>query len=320
MKVTFITTVLNEEQNIILLLNSILSQKKRPDEVIIVDGGSWDNTVKLIKRWISDIRSIEFRRKIKLIVKKGNRSVGRNEAIERARFEIIVSSDSGCILDKNWLRNIVKPLKTEKVDVVAGFYKGRAISVFEKSLIPYVLVMPDRVKVDKFLPSSRSMAFRKDAWRRVGGFPVQFSNNEDFVFANKLKKEGLRIAFKKNALVYYLPRKNIVAAFIMFFKFAVGDSESGIFRPKVGLIFVRYIITLWLLIYAFYFKLPFILEVIFYILLLYILWSVLKNYRYVKNGKAFFFLPLIQFASDVAVIFGTIFGFFKELWDTQKMR
>jgi len=320
MKVAFIATVLNEEKSIEFLLKSLVLQKKRPDEVIIVDGGSKDKTVEIIENWISKLRSEEFRKNIKLIIRKGNRSIDRNEAIEKTKSEIVVCSDAGCILDKNWIKNLITPFKNPKIDVVAGFYKGVSRSTFEKSLIPYVLVMPDKVKADNFLPSARSMAFRKTVWEKVGGFPINLSNNEDFIFAKRLKEHGARIVFKKNAIVYYLPRENIVKAFSMFFKFAKGDSESGVLRPKVVLIMIRYTVLFWFLIYAYYFKLFFILESIFYILVLYIIWSIWKNYRYVKDRDAILFLPLIQIASDLAVILGTITGFIEGIWDTQKKR
>lgn len=320
MKVTFITTVLNEEKNIISLLDSLLFQAKRADEIIIVDGGSKDNTVSKIEDWVSKLRSKEFAKRIKMISKKGNRSVGRNEAIRRAESDIIVSSDAGCILDRNWIKNIASSFKNPRIDVVSGYYKGLGKSVFEKSLIPYVLVMPDKIKADNFLPSARSMAFRKSVWEKVGGFPLEYYNNEDYVFSRKLRKYGARIVFKKNAFVYYIPRENLLEAFIMFFRFAKGDGESGVLRPKVTLILVRYFILAWLLIYASYFRLTFILETIFYILLLYILWSIWKNYRYVKDREAVLFLPLIQFTSDVAVIIGTLLGFIKGIWDTQGKR
>jgi len=318
MKIAFIATVLNEEKNIELLLNSLLKQKKRPDEVIIVDGGSKDNTVKIIKDWILKIRSEEFKKKIKLIIKTGNRSVGRNEAIKKATSEIIVSSDAGCILDKNWIKNIVQPFKNADIDVVAGFYRGIPQSIFEKSLIPYILVMPDKVRSESFLPSARSMAFRKHIWNKVGGFPLLSSNNEDFVFARKLRRFGAKIAFKKNAIVYYMPDKNVINVFLMFLKFAKGDAESGIFRPKAALIFVRYGILIWLLIYAYFFKLFFILEIILYILILYIVWAIWKNYRYVKDREAILFLPLIQLISDVAIIYGSTVGFVEGIWDIKK--
>lgn len=320
MKVSFITTVLNEEKNIELLLNSLVSQSKRPDEVIIVDGGSKDHTVKVVKEWIAKLRSKDFKKKVKLITIKGNRSVGRNEAVRLTKGDIIVCSDSGCILDKKWVREIVKPFEKKDVDVVAGFYKGLPKNIFEKSLVPYVLLMPDRVNPKNFLPSTRSMAFKKSIFRKVGGFPQKFSYNEDYVFAKMLKKRNAKIVFKKSAIVYWKPRENLKDAFIMFYRFAMGDIEASIFRSKVFWLLIRYIIMSWFLVYLFYFKVPFILKTILYILIIYILWAIWKNYRYVKNWQAFFVLPLIQFTADTAVLGGTIFGFLKSLWDTRERR
>src|SRR5581483_6678526 len=279
-KIAFITTVYNEAENIEFLLESLRKQTRKPDEVIIVDAGSSDGTIHFIKNWIKNLRSENFRKRIRLVIKKGNRSVGRNEAVKKAKAGIIVSSDSGCVLDINFIRNITLPFKDSRIDVVAGFYKGLTSSVFQKSLTPYVLVMPDRVDPRNFLPSARSMAFTKNIWRKVGGFPIEYSYNEDFVFAKRLKKIGANLIFKKNAVVFYIPRKNIWESFVMFFKFAYGDAQSGILRSKVMLIFLRYILVIWLLIYSYFFRLAFIIKAILYILLLYIIWSIWKNYRY----------------------------------------
>ena len=48
-KATFITTVYNEETSVKEFLDSLFSQSKLPDEIIIVDGGSSDRTVAEIK-------------------------------------------------------------------------------------------------------------------------------------------------------------------------------------------------------------------------------------------------------------------------------
>lgn len=297
MKISFIATVYNEESTIDDLLQSLLIQSKTANEIIIVDGGSSDRTVAHIKN-----------SKVKILIKNGNRAVGRNEAIKSASNEIIVCSDAGCSLDKDWIKNIVKPFENPNVDVVAGYYKGNAETVFQKCLIPYVLVMPDKVDENNFLPASRSMAFKKSVWKKAGGFPERFSNNEDYIFAKKLKKIDAKIVFEKKAIVYWKPRSNIKDAFIMFYRFAKGDSESRIFRPKVILIFVRYIAVVILMLLFLIFKSYIILNALYLILLTYVLWSIIKNYRYVRNFLAVIFLPLIQLVSDIAVIAGTIKG------------
>ena len=51
MRVTVISTVLNEGEAIRRLLDSLLAQTRRPDEVVIVDGGSRDSTVAVIQEY-----------------------------------------------------------------------------------------------------------------------------------------------------------------------------------------------------------------------------------------------------------------------------
>ena len=306
MKVSFITTVYNEESTIESLLESLFSQSKFPDEIIIVDGGSTDNTVSEISNFQFPISNTKA--KIKLIFKRGNRSVGRNEAIRAATNGIIVCSDAGCVLDKDWVRNILKPFKNSKVDVVAGYYRGLAKTNFQKCLIPYTLVMPDRINSSNFLPSSRSMAFKKSIWKKAGKFPEKFSNNEDYVFAKRLKEINAKIIFEKSAIAYWIPRNNIKDAFIMFYRFAKGDAESRIFRPKVAMIFLRYVIGLFFVVVYIISKSYLILNTLYLILPIYILLAVAKNYKYVNNLAALYYLPIIQIISDCAVLLGTIEG------------
>lgn len=305
MKISFITTVYNEESTARDLLQSLIYQSKLPDEIIIVDGGSTDATASVISRLRQDFGG---QANFKFILKKGNRAVGRNEAIKRASHDIIICSDAGCILDKDWVKNIIEPFSNPKTDIVAGYYRGKADSVFEKCLIPYVLVMPDEVNAKNFLPATRSMAFKRSVWQKAGMFPEQYSNNEDYVFASKLKKIKANIYFEKKAIVYWMPRANLKEAFDMFYRFAKGDSEARIFRPKVILIFLRYIIGFAFLLLFLFFKSYIILNALYLILLSYILWSILKNYKYVKDVRAIILLPLIQITSDVAVMIGTISG------------
>ena len=51
-KISLIVTILNEAQNIELLLSSMMMQSRKPDEVVIVDGGSKDRTTELIKQYL----------------------------------------------------------------------------------------------------------------------------------------------------------------------------------------------------------------------------------------------------------------------------
>ena len=311
LKTSLICTVLNEEKTVGGLIDSISKQSVLPSEVIVIDGGSRDGTVERIKNQESRIKSKKI--KFILIEKKGNRSVGRNEGIKHASFEIILLTDSGCVLEKNWLKEITKPFNNKNTDVVAGYYKGMPKNIFQKSLIPYVLVMEDKVNEKEFLPATRSMAIKKSIWKKVGRFDESLSHNEDYAFANKLKNAGAKISFAKDAVVNWIPRKNLKDSFKMFFRFALGDMQANIYRDKVAYLFLRYIFAFYLSALVVIMRsIPLNLFIIF-CFFGYILWSIKKNYKYVENPKAFFYLPLLQFTSDAAVLLGTGIGLLQRL-------
>src|SRR3990167_9217936 len=292
MKLSLIVAVLNEEKYIGKLIDSISIQTKIPDEIIIVDGGSSDKTVEKIQN--SKFKIQNYKSKFKIIIKPGNRSVGRNTAIKNSTGDIILSTDAGCTLDKNWVKNITAPFATKvhlrgafsvtsevaegllrggRVDVVAGYYKGKPQNTFQKSLVPYVLVMEDKIK-GEFLPSTRSIAFRKEVWKKMGGFDENLSHNEDYAFALKIKESKFMIKFKKNAIAYWSPRKNLIDSFVMFFRFALGDVQANILRDKVIFIFLRYIFAFYLVILNFIMRsytLVFLTALFF---LSYVLWSI----------------------------------------------
>ena len=193
MKLSIICTVLNEEKTIEKFIDSILKQTVAPDELVIVDGGSTDNTISKIQNSKAKIQ--QYGLKIKTIIKKGNRSVGRNEAIKNSSGDIILVSDSGCVLDKDWIKNITKPFKDKNIDVVSGYYKPVTKNIFQKCLAAYTSVMPDKIDKENFLPSSRSVAFRKSAWKKAGGYPENLNTCEDLVFDKNLKNKNAKFIF-----------------------------------------------------------------------------------------------------------------------------
>ncbi len=303
MKTTFISTVFNEEINILSFLESIVNQSILPNELIIVDGGSTDGTLSIIKQF-----SIEHKIKIIILQKKGNRSVGRNLAIENSRNNIILCSDAGCVLDKNWIKNITRPFIDKHVEVVAGYYRGKASNIFEQCEVPYVLVMPDKIAPANFLPATRSMAFRKKVWEDLGGFDEKLSHNEDYAFSKKLILYKKNITFVKSAIVEWIPPTNIFKFIKMIFRFALGDAEAGIIRVKVILIFLRYLILAILIVYLILYHSLFLFIWIMTCFIIYCIWSIYKNYRYVLGVQALIILPLLQGISDICVIAGTVLG------------
>ncbi len=309
-RATLICTIFNEEKNIESFIKSIAKQTVIPNEIIIVDGGSKDNTDVVLKRLIE-----KYANKLKIIFlqKMGNRSIGRNEAIKNSSNEIILCTDSGNLLDKNWVKEITRPFSNKRVEVVAGYYKGIGKTAFEKCMIPYALVMKERINKNNFLPATRSMAFKKNIWKKVGEFNEKFSHNEDYDFANKLKSRNAKIVFTDKAIVSWFPRRNLKQAFVMFFRFAFGDGESGNLREKVLYIFLRYFLLFYLLFLDYLYKSKILSIIISLGVVAYLSWSIAKNTKYINDSKKYFLLPLIQLTSDIAVMVGTSLGVIKRV-------
>lgn len=311
--ISLIITVKNESHSIESLLTSIVAQTRLPNEVVIVDGGSTDDTVSKVRVFIKK----EKTRNWQVESKQLNISQGRNWAIRLAKHELTAITDAGCILDNNWLKELencfLSAQKTQKTDViVAGYYQGDPHSTFEQAVVPYVLVMPDQVKADTFLPATRSMLLPKKIWQAVGGFDESLQVSEDYAFAHAvLKKYGQQqMVFCPTAIVKWRPRSNLKDFYRMIFKMAEGDIRACMYRGKVKLLFGRYMGGL--LILAATLKSGnakgWVLLAVG--LVLYLLWSIFKNKKYVADG--WYWLPVLQLAADVAVMAGSVSGVWYE--------
>jgi len=300
-KITVIVTVLNEELSVLSLMKALQKQTILVDEVIIVDGGSSDTTVEKLTPFQKEFNSLRIE------TKKGNRSLGRNLAISLAKNELIAITDAGCLPHSNWLEKLHQKYLESQAPVIAGYYDAKPKTNFEAAVVPYVLVMPNRVSPNNFLPATRSMMIEKIVWQKIGGFDEALSDNEDYAFAHQIVKAGYRIEFTAEAKVTWQPRNNLSDFYTMIFRFARGDIRAGILRPKVAFIFARYffLVTLFsVLINHQQYQLFYILLVL--LLISYSAWAVHKNFKCVGNG--WYWLPILQYISDLAILLGSVVG------------
>lgn len=199
--VSLITTVFNEGDNIGSFLESYRRQSALAFEVVIVDGGSTDGTATVIAQFAKAHPSLNIR----LIVdescsrrfSKGPIARGRNRAIMEARGPLIAVTDAGCRMEHDWLQEITAPFRAEPAtDVVAGFYRTADHTPFLRKYAAVFIPLEE-----DFLPSSRSIAFRKSCWEKVGGYPEGSYTAEDTIFDLKLLKAGFSFVPNKKALV-----------------------------------------------------------------------------------------------------------------------
>ncbi len=262
MLISLIVTTKNEADSLPRLLDSIAVQTRLPDEIVIVDGGSTDGTLDLL-------HSYGKRLPLTLISLPGaNISQGRNAAIRAARGEIIASTDAGVRLDPCWLTEITRPLgrrlsadqglqqtldrnsfsaggrQPAAVDVVSGFFLPDPHGSFETALAATTLPALTDVRPDKFLPSSRSLAFRRAAWEKVDGYPEWLDYCEDLIFDFALRNAGFRFQFAPLAVVYFRPRENLRAFFLQYYRYARGDGKANLWLKRHILRYATYLAAL----------------------------------------------------------------------------
>ncbi len=237
--ISLIATVLNEGDNIHRLLQSLLAQTRRPDEVVIVDGGSTDDTLAITRSYADQLP-------LCVLSEPGcNISRGRNVAIAAAQGDIIAVTDAGVVLPTDWLEHLTQPLlDNPKCQVASGFFRADPHTIFEVAMGATVLPLRDEINPDQFLPSSRSVAFRKSAWKAVGGYPEWLDYSEDLVFDLELKTRFAPFAFAPEALVLFRPRGSLRAFFKQYYLYARGDGKADLWRKRHAIRYLTYLLVI----------------------------------------------------------------------------
>jgi len=246
-QVSLVMTVRNEAENLPRLLDSVLAQTLRPADIVVVDGGSTDGTSDAARCYMD-------RLPIRLVELPGaNISEGRNMAVRMAVYDIVAATDAGVRLDPHWLERLTAPLLTHdsQVHVVSGFFVADPQTPFERAMGATVLPAVEDIAPESFLPSSRSVAFRKVAWARAGGYPEWLDYCEDLVFDMRLKATGRRFVFVPDAVVYFRPRSNLRDFYVQYYRYARGDGKADLWRKRHAIRYATYTLgpalTLWAL-------------------------------------------------------------------------
>lgn len=220
MKTTLIFTTYNEGESISGLMQSIKNQSELPNEIVIVDSFSKDDTLKIIDSF--NLKNL------KIIQKKCNISGGRNEAIKNSRNEYILATDGGCILDKNWVREMRKAFQNGKIDYVMGsFTPLKPKTLIGKGIAAVSLQSQERLARDPYFASTRSIAFKKNVWKKVGGFDEKLYTGEDTKFNVQVKKSGFKATFAKKANLSWMPRESLKKFWKQFKLYGKGDRQAG---------------------------------------------------------------------------------------------
>ena len=233
--IAVVLTVLDDREDLAGTLEALDGQRRPPDELLFVDGGSTDGTRELLADWAGArdwVRVIDAPRT--------NISEGRNLGVREAGPEWIACTDAGCLPDPGWLEAFAGARPGR--DFLAGVWVVDGRTPFERCVgiagHPAVEELEDRsllIRVSQALfgrryssdqATGRSMAFTKRAWSGAGGFPGNLYAGEDVAFSRAVHEAGFNAALVPAAQVLWRPRGGWLATARMYFSYARGDIRT----------------------------------------------------------------------------------------------
>ncbi len=199
-KISVIIPVYNGEKTLKQCLKSVLNQTYRNYEVIVVDNNSTDKTKEIIK---------EFQKKEKgknkkiryLFEPKQGRGAVRYKGEINAKGDIILMTDSDCIVPKNWIKEMIKSIK--EYDAAQGFEEA----IFDDFWSRYRQIVSKEKSVKEMTKSiigkidTKNFAIKKLVLRKIGYTSRKYFSGNDTDLSIKLAKNNCKVRFVKNISV-----------------------------------------------------------------------------------------------------------------------
>ena len=178
MKISILTVCFNSEKTIADTINSVNSQTYKNIEHIFIDGGSKDNTVKILKENPNKKKKI-------FIKKKTSIYEAMNEGIRKANGDLILILNSDDILNSNTIieETIKKIKKNPNYDVFLGNVVYFSFNNYSK-IIRFFEASNSRVKnlLNGDMPPHPASFIKKKIYDKYGLYNTNFKIASDFDF------------------------------------------------------------------------------------------------------------------------------------------
>ncbi len=251
--VSVIIAAYNEDKVIVRTVESILANGYPNLEVIVVDDGSKDDTLLVLRKRFG----LDERVRI-LAQPNGGKSMALNNAIEHSRHEILIAVDADTLFRKGTIQTLSRHFSDERVGAVSGNARvgnqSRLLTKFQSIEYIYGFNL-DRRALDLLnaitvVPGAVG-AWRKDLVVSLGGFGHDtLAEDADLTIA--IRRQGFRIRYEQDAIAYTEAPEDIRSLAKQRFRWAFGTLQAAwkhrgaMFSRKYGTLGFVALPSIWL--------------------------------------------------------------------------
>ncbi len=210
MKLSVIIPVYNRPDELNELLETLVNQTRKPDEVIVVEDGSTISSKEVVQTFEKDL-SIRY-------LEKENEGQGfaRNFGYKHASGDFFIVFDSDCLIPRDYMKIVEDFLSSSAVDAYGGpdaahpefTFIQKAISHSMTSVFTTGGIRGRKKHVGEYHPRSFNMGISRKTFEATQGYIIPFMG-EDLEFSTRIIKLGFKTALIPEAFVYHKRRTDL---------------------------------------------------------------------------------------------------------------
>jgi len=178
-----------------------LTHSQNPIDIIVVDGGSTDDTVKIAKRYTSKVFSTPL-----------NAPAAYNYAMKHTDSDILGFIDADAKVEKEWLNKLLPHLADPKVaGVSGGIETWNPENAWARSIGYDMKNRYSRLEKSAVRIATMNLLLRKHVIEEAGGFDENLPSQYDTDFGFRITSKGYKIMYEPSAKCYHFNRTNLHA-------------------------------------------------------------------------------------------------------------
>lgn len=187
-------------------VQSVLNQSYPIHEVVVVDDGSTDGSMDVLKRL--PVKVVRHRRNLGL-------AQARNTGVIHSSGDVVAFTDADCVAHRDWVKNLVRNYSDDKVGGVGG--RGieaniRGVADLWRKTFAEQTWGDKRFELTDQHLYGLCFSFRRRALFEVGLFnPFFRTNAEDIDISRRMLQRGYRLIYDPEAIVYHFRRDSLTS-------------------------------------------------------------------------------------------------------------